>query len=301
MKRVAKIFESTKSRLYFRQPVYVPSYAPSLFKKWLSIGAVTLLALFIIGAIFGVDQTESTNNNQHNTEKAQSKARNLAQPTTHLEGPYKIVKVVDGDTIDISINNKTERIRLIGMDTPETVDPRKTVECFGKEASNRAKILLTGKSVYIESDPSQDNRDKYDRLLRYVYFQDKTSYNKLMISEGYAHEYTYYVPYKYQAEYKKAQQDAEKSQAGLWSPNTCNGDTGVNSSPTTSQSTNDQMSETTKNTNTTSTSCNPNYTPCVPNVSYDLNCSDISFSVRVIGTDVYNFDRDGDGFGCESN
>ncbi|OGY35234.1 MAG: hypothetical protein A3D99_01005 [Candidatus Andersenbacteria bacterium RIFCSPHIGHO2_12_FULL_45_11] len=139
---------------------------------------------------------------------------------------YKVTKVVDGDTIDVQIGEKVERIRIIGMDTPETVDPRKPVQCFGKEASNKAKTILAGKKVRLESDSISGERDKYGRLLRYIYLENGTSFEKLMISEGYAHEYTYNsIPYKYQADFKKAQKDAQTKKRGLWSPTSCNGNT----------------------------------------------------------------------------
>ena len=134
----------------------------------------------------------------------------------------EVVKVVDGDTIDVSLDGKTERIRLIGINTPETVDPRKPVECFGREASDKAKALLSGKKVYLEADKISGERDKYNRLLRFVFLEDGTSFNLLMIREGFAYEYTYDVPYKYQAEFKAAQKEAEANKAGLWG-NLCNG------------------------------------------------------------------------------
>lgn len=137
---------------------------------------------------------------------------------------YSVSRVIDGDTIDVSIDGKVERLRLIGIDTPETVDPRKPVECFGVEASNKAKTLLIGKKVSLESDDSQGELDKYNRLLRYVFLEDGTNINLLMIKEGYAHEYTYNLPYKYQTEFKNAQKQAEANKAGLWSLNACNGD-----------------------------------------------------------------------------
>ncbi len=137
---------------------------------------------------------------------------------------YKVIKVVDGDTIDVQVGKKVERIRMIGMDTPETVDPRKAVQCFGKEASNKTKALLLGKSVGLQNDPTQGERDKYGRLLRYVILNGQ-NFNKLMIGEGYAHEYTYDIPYKYQTVFKQAQQNSKKAQKGLWNPSTCNGST----------------------------------------------------------------------------
>lgn len=135
----------------------------------------------------------------------------------------QVSKVVDGDTIDVIMNGQKKRVRLIGMNTPETVDPRRPVQCFGKEASNHARELLSGKTIYLEADPTQANTDKYNRLLRYVWLDAETNFNKLMIADGYAYEYTYDIPYKYQIEFKQAQQSAENAQRGLWSPSTCGG------------------------------------------------------------------------------
>ncbi len=150
---------------------------------------------------------------------------------------YSVTSVVDGDTIKISMSGKEVTLRLIGMDTPETVDPRKPVQCFGKEASNKAKELLSGKKVRIEVDPTQGELDKYGRTLAYVYRDDGIFYNKYMIEQGYAHEYTYNAPYKYQAEFKAAQKAAQTSQLGLWSPSTCNGDTTSSNSTQTAPAT----------------------------------------------------------------
>lgn len=143
--------------------------------------------------------------------------------TPPKEGYYQVEKVVDGDTIEVNIAGVVEKIRLIGIDTPETVDPRKAVQCFGKEASDNSKKLLEGQSVKLEADDTQDNRDKYKRLLRYVILEDGTNFNKKLIEDGYAHEYTYDIPYKYQSEFKTAQKDAQENNRGLWSPDTCDG------------------------------------------------------------------------------
>lgn len=141
-------------------------------------------------------------------------------------GFYKVLSVVDGDTIKVDIDGKTETLRLIGLDTPETLDPRKPVQCFATEASNKAKEILTDKNVRLEADPTQGERDIYDRLLRYIFLEDGTFYNKLMIEEGYAHEYTYQSnPYKYQLEFIDAENQARQAERGLWNRATCNGDT----------------------------------------------------------------------------
>lgn len=140
---------------------------------------------------------------------------------------YSVASVVDGDTIKINMNGVTETLRLIGIDTPETVDPRKPVQCFGKESSDKAKELLSNKKVRIEKDSTQGDRDKYGRLLVYVWREDGLFYNEHMIKQGFAHEYTYDLPYKYQAQFKAGQTYARENQLGLWSPTTCNGDTSV--------------------------------------------------------------------------
>lgn len=138
----------------------------------------------------------------------------------------KVIKVIDGDTAQIEINGQTKTVRYIGMDTPEIVDPRKTVQCFGREASSKAHELLDNQSVTLEYDELVGDQDKYGRLLAYVILPDGSVYNKRMIAEGYAKEYTYQnQSYKYQIEFKNSQSSAEISQLGLWSPNTCAGDT----------------------------------------------------------------------------
>ena len=134
---------------------------------------------------------------------------------------YQVVSVVDGDTLKVSMDGNVETIRLIGIDTPETVHPTKPVECFGKDASDKAKSILTGQSVRIELDPTQGERDKYNRLLAYIFLEDGINFNKFMIVEGYAYEYTYNLPYKYQSEFKKAEADAEILKKGLWADGVC--------------------------------------------------------------------------------
>ena len=137
---------------------------------------------------------------------------------------YPVVKVVDGDTIDVSVNGEKIRVRLIGLDTPEIVDPRKPVQCFGKAASDEAKRLLNGKLVRLEKDSSQDTYDKYGRLLAYVFLPDETNIGAYMIAEGYGHEYTHNLPYRYQAEFKAAEAEAREEKKGLWADDACMND-----------------------------------------------------------------------------
>lgn len=136
-------------------------------------------------------------------------------------GMYNVIDVIDGDTIKVIAEEEPFTVRLIGINTPETVDPRKPVECFGKEASARASTLLLHQEIKLEYDSTQTKQDKYGRTLAYVILSDGTNFNKKMIEEGYAYEYTYEHPYIYQEAFKTAQQYAELHKRGLWAPGVC--------------------------------------------------------------------------------
>jgi micrococcal nuclease len=136
---------------------------------------------------------------------------------------YKVTGVSDGDTIRISTDSGEERIRLIGINTPETAHPTEDVQCFGKEASERMEDLVEGEIVRLEYDDTQGYRDTYGRMLAYVYLEDGQMVNRKMLAEGYAYEYTYMYPYRYQKEFRELQNVARSAGRGLWSPDTCNG------------------------------------------------------------------------------
>ena len=138
------------------------------------------------------------------------------------DGYYQVVDVVDGDTIKVDNNRQKETIRLIGIDTPELHDPRKEVECFALQATNVVEDKIGNLEVYLESDLSQSDTDKYDRYLRYVFLND-TNINLWLIENGFAYEYTYDVPYKYQTEFMQAENNARLTNAGLWDMATCAG------------------------------------------------------------------------------
>jgi len=243
-----------------------------------------------------------------------------------------VTNVVDGDTIDVQLAGNIERLRLIGMDTPETKDPRTPVQCFGREASARAAVLLGGKTVQIETDASQDTRDRYGRLLAYVWVGGNL-YNLDMITDGYAHEYTYDVAYTYQAEFKQAEAEAAAADRGFWSPATCNGDTEQaalatlfriylpvvrrDPEPTPTPTIIPTATATTGPPSppptdvpppppATPTSpragCDAAYpTVCIPSPPPDLDCGDIPYRrFTVLAPDPHRFDSDNDGIGCES-
>lgn len=135
---------------------------------------------------------------------------------------YPVVSVVDGDTIKVRINGKKETIRMIGLDTPETKKPHVAVQCYGKEASSHMQSLVQSKNVQLEVDPSQGERDKYGRLLRYVFVDGKTNVALSQIAGGYGREYTYDSDYAYQSQFQSAQVAAQAAKRGLWGP-PCNG------------------------------------------------------------------------------
>lgn len=145
-----------------------------------------------------------------------------AKETSALTVDYfQVTKVVDGDTIDVSYFGRVERIRLIGINTPESVNPRRPVECFGKEAAVEATKLLAKQLVSLESDKTQADRDKYGRMLRYVRIKGGVFYNLEIIKKGFAREYTFKVPYAYQKDFKNAEADARKNKRGLWADGAC--------------------------------------------------------------------------------
>ncbi|MEN9558669.1 MAG: hypothetical protein RL141_1038 [Candidatus Parcubacteria bacterium] len=101
-----------------------------------------------------------------------------------------VISVADGDTFDVRLDDGIEaRVRMLGVDTPETVDPRKPVQCFGLEASTFTKQLLTDARVLLEEDPLADERDLYGRLLRNVVTETGIDLNAELIAEGYARAY----------------------------------------------------------------------------------------------------------------
>jgi len=123
-----------------------------------------------------------------------------------------VTRVVDGDTIEIASG---EKLRYIGIDTPETVDPRRGAECLGAEASARNQELVAGKKIFLEKDVSET--DRYGRLLRYVYLAtDSASVNEQLVREGYAKASSYPPDVKYQAKFREAEADARANQRGLW-------------------------------------------------------------------------------------
>lgn len=129
---------------------------------------------------------------------------------------YDVSDVIDGDTIAVTIDGAQVKVRLVGVDTPETVHPTKPVEAYGKEASSFLKNLLKGEKVYLQREESGQSADVYGRQLYYVYrAPDGLFVNAEIIRQGYGHAYTNY-PFKYLNQFKQLEQFAREKQKGLW-------------------------------------------------------------------------------------
>lgn len=130
-------------------------------------------------------------------------------------GSYHVTSFQDGDTIRVSMDGREETIRFIGVDTPETQDPRKPVQCFGKSASDFTRQLIGEQPVRLETDPLSQNRDRYDRLLRYVYLPDGRLVQAEIIRQGFGFAYTSF-PFTKSEEFTVLQRQAREQSRGLW-------------------------------------------------------------------------------------
>ncbi len=140
-----------------------------------------------------------------------------AKQTAQVNQPslYRITKFDDGDTIVVDMNGTDETVRFIGVDTPETHDPRKAVQCFGYAAAGFTKNFIGNSTVRLEADPLNTNRDRYNRLLRYVYLPDGRLVNAEIIKEGYGFAYLSF-PFTKAEEFRQHQVEAREQNKGLW-------------------------------------------------------------------------------------
>jgi micrococcal nuclease len=257
-----------------------------------------LVLVFVISALFGFsdgsDKVGESDSAQQTTNRQMQAQANTSLATS--SNTAKVTSVVDGDTVRVQRpEGEEETLRLIGIDTPETKHPTKPVECFGRQASQRARDILADRRVTLSFDETQDRRDRYGRLLAYIILPDGTNFNKQMIAEGYAFEYTYRVPYPYQDEFKQAQRLARENDRGLWAEDTCGGEVGQDGGD-------GQESASAEGEG----SFNPESYQCS---SDTYNCSDFSSQEEAqsvfdlcggADNDVHGLDVNGDGKACES-
>jgi micrococcal nuclease len=203
-----------------------------------------------------------------------------ATPKTTSRVTAQVSRVIDGDTIEVTMDSKPYTVRYIGIDTPETVAPNTPVQWMGPEASAANKSLVEGKSVFLEKDVSET--DKYGRLLRYVYVGD-LFVNAELVKRGYAQVSTYPPDVKYQTLFSQAQQEARTAKRGLW---------GATSTPIPQSTVAPARSG----------NCDLAYPDvCIAPPPPDLDCKQIPYKrFRVLSPDPHGFDGDHDGIGCEN-
>jgi len=134
-----------------------------------------------------------------------------------VEEVGKVVKVVDGDTLRVELPDRIEKVRLLGLDTPEMGRKDRVAEHLAVEATAFVRQLADGKRVRLETDPQGDTRDRYGRALRYVYLPDGRMLNVVIISQGYGHAYTRF-PFSRLEEFRKLEREARDAGRGLWNP-----------------------------------------------------------------------------------
>jgi len=145
----------------------------------------------------------------------ETKNKAIQTASENQPGLYSIDHFVDGDTISVDMNGKKETVRMIGIDTPETHKPNTPVQCYGPAAAAHTKAIIGDNKVRLQSDPEGTDRDRYDRLLRYVFLPDGTLVQKELIQNGYGFAYTQF-PFTKSDEFTQAQAEAKSANKGLW-------------------------------------------------------------------------------------
>ena len=127
----------------------------------------------------------------------------------------RVVTVNDGDTITVKLDGHTEKVRLVGIDSPELHDDRPDYHSAAYAAKSYARSLMAGETVTLDLEPRQGDRDRYGRLLRYVILSDGTNVNEAMVREGHAHVYTRFK-FTLKAQFQLAEAEAKRGRLGVW-------------------------------------------------------------------------------------
>jgi len=261
---------------------------------------VVIISFALTGKVINAlpSSTTTTPKPEVKSEKIESSPTPLLPtPTPDLNITItKVVNVVDGDTFKIESG---ETVRMIGIDTPETVHPSKPVQCYGKEASLKTEELIEGKETKLEKDISE--KDKYGRLLRYVYVGD-VFINEYLVREGYAMSSSYPPDIKYQDKFIEAQKKAQEDNKGLWNPASCPSPTPKPvatlkpSTPKPATTTYYTPAPTTQTSGTVSGSYTCNCSKTCPQMS---SCAEAQYQLNVCGCSAR--DDDDDGIACDSD
>jgi micrococcal nuclease len=226
------------------------------------------VAVVLILFVFYRQGQESISTKDHPTEAPVTASPNADQAT--------VTRVIDGDTVEVRLQGEVIDIRLIGIDTPETVAPGEPVQCYGPQASTFTESQLEGERVTLEFDI--ERIDRYGRTLAYVWV-DGELFNETLVAQGFATVTTYPPNVKYVERFTEAQREARTADRGLWG--SCQ----------------------TEGNGTGDGKCDPSYPDvCIPPPPPNLNCDDVGYTnIRVVGEDPHGFDGNEDGVGCEVN
>lgn len=269
---------------------------------------IVFVVLIVVASFFLTGKIVSALPSPSTTPKPEAKSEKINVPsdtkpmsqTTPQSDPNityaNVVNVVDGDTFTL---DSGKVVRMIGIDTPETVAPGKPIQCYGKEASKKTEELIDGKTVKLEKDVSET--DRYNRLLRYVYVDD-IFVNEYLVAEGYAKASSYPPDIKYQGKFTEAQRKAQEENKGLWNPLVCQTNAPTpkprittkttTSKPTTTYTAPAPTTQSTNNSGGGSYACDCSKT--CPNMS----CNEAQYQLNVCGCSAR--DNDHDGIACDA-
>lgn len=132
-----------------------------------------------------------------------------------VESDVQVVSVHDGDTITVRTDGRTEKVRLVGIDTPELDDEREAYRDEAEAAREFTRLRLKGKLVVLERDGKQGDRDDYERLLRYVILPDGTNFNEELVRKGYARVYDRFQ-FTLKGQFKRSEAEAKREHIGVW-------------------------------------------------------------------------------------
>lgn len=194
---------------------FIRIYNPGFYQKYLAVPTPTQQNNPGVGSRFNLEPKNSKGSEFDSEPTPKNINNNSSLCSDKQECVAKVTNVVDGDTIDISTG---ERVRYVGMDTPETKHPIKGVECFGKEASEKNKELVDGKEIKLLKDIS--DKDRYGRLLRYIYVGD-LFINDYLTRYGFAHVATFPPDVKFSQQFLEAEREARDNSRGFWAPGVC--------------------------------------------------------------------------------
>jgi endonuclease YncB( thermonuclease family) len=269
----------------------------------------TILAFsIVIAAVRGGTEKQSSGNGGSAPPKIDLPATLPPMATGEaalVDAQAFVVRVIDGDTAEIyRVLFGQSVVRYAGINAPETMALGQVVECYGREASNRNRELVEGKTVFLEKDVSE--HDQFGHLFRYVYLEDGQMVNELLVIEGFAQASSSPPDVRYQERFSAAQLQARNARRGLWGPACQPAATAIPPTVIPQRPTSVPQPVPTQAPSATTApvgNCSPAYPMvCIPPPPPDLDCRQIPFRrFQVLPPDPHRLDPNSDGIGCETD